>query len=314
MSFCLYKWTESGMDATETLEHHHQQETPNKYAQVDLCWTNCARGFICYGPGQCQWHQGKVRQEREALGIMGSYNMWHYSQQDFIVSGLGRGKASKKAATTKQLGFFISSLGRFFSLPVLATRHVCCSVCARLCNQTGLLLTCCKAEWKRKKTSAKYYNRFATVFHILYFPPLNLSFHFTSSCDFQMQNLSRGRRTQMCSTVSFFSISARSFLLLFSAMNFCLLWTGRWMEVMGWADFWVPPHLAYPSGLVEGDRMVEGLWRCTWWNTGRSCLRLVPSTAGSGRVGIWVLEVDSPMSGCMCRVLGVCFWHLFCCI
>lgn len=42
------------------------------------------------------------------------------------------------------------------------------------------------------------------------------------------------------------------------------------------------------------------------------CGGLVPTTAGSGRVGIWVLEVDSPVSCCMCRVLGVCFWHLFC--
>lgn len=35
------------------------------------------------------------------------------------------------------------------------------------------------------------------------------------------------------------------------------------------------------------------------------------STAGSGRMGIRVLEVDSPVSGCVCRILGVCFWHLF---
>lgn len=58
--------------------------------------------------------------------------------------------------------------------------------------------------------------------------------------------------------------------------------------------------------------MVEGLWWCGWWNTGGRCSGLVPPTAGSGRVSIWVLEVDSPMSRCVCGVLGVCFWHLFC--
>lgn len=39
---------------------------------------------------------------------------------------------------------------------------------------------------------------------------------------------------------------------------------------------------------------------------------LVPTAAGSGGVGIWILEVHSPMSCCVCWVLRVCFWHLFC--
>lgn len=101
-------------------------KTPNKYTQFDLCWTNFTMGFIWCGPGQSQGHQGNIRQEREGLWIIVSYqgyNMWHYSQQDLIDSGLGGGKASKKAATTKPLGLFVSSLGGFFSLPVLAAQQ-----------------------------------------------------------------------------------------------------------------------------------------------------------------------------------------------
>lgn len=84
------------------------------------------------------------------------------------------------------------------------------------------------------------------------------------------------------------------------------------MEGKGVSGYWVSPHQAHPCKLVEGDRMVEGLWWCGWWNTGESCRGLVSTTAGSGRVGIRVLKVDSPMSSCMSWVLGVCFWHLFC--
>lgn len=56
--------------------------------------------------------------------------------------------------------------------------------------------------------------------------------------------------------------------------------------------------------------MVEGGGVCV--DSCGSCRRLVPTTAGSGGVGVWVLEVDSPMACCMCGVLGVGFGHLFC--
>lgn len=105
-------------------------------------------------------------------------------------------------------------------------------------------------------------------------------------------------------------LSSPSLLL---TLFFCFGQEDEWRGRRG-ADFWVSPHPAYPCRLGEGNRLVEGLWRCRQWNTGRSCGALVPATAGSGRVGVWVLEVDSPMSCCMCRVLGVCLWHLFCCI
>lgn len=38
---------------------------------------------------------------------------------------------------------------------------------------------------------------------------------------------------------------------------------------------------AHPCTLVEGDRMVEGLWWCGWWDTGGSGGGLVPTAAGS---------------------------------
>lgn len=90
------------------------------------------------------------------------------------------------------------------------------------------------------------------------------------------------------------------------------VWLHRWINGRLGGD-WI---LAFPAQgpplCVEGEGMVEGLWWCGWWCTDGRCRGLVPTTAGSGRVGIWVLEVDSPMSCCMCRVLSVCFWHLFC--
>lgn len=101
--------------------------------------------------------------------------------------------------------------------------------------------------------------------------------------------------------------SSYSFLW-FSVSEFLSAWTGGWMEGKGVNGYLVTPHQAHPCKLVEGG----GLWWCGLWDTGERCGGLVPTTAGSGRVGIWVLEVDSTMSCCMCRVLGVCFWHLFC--
>lgn len=58
--------------------------------------------------------------------------------------------------------------------------------------------------------------------------------------------------------------------------------------------------------------MAEGGWRCGQWSRDGSWRGLVPTAAGSRGVGVGVLEVHSPMPGCVCRVLGVCFWHLFC--
>ena len=48
-------------------------------------------------------------------------------------------------------------------------------------------------------------------------------------------------------------------------------------------------------------------------STGGSRGGLVPTAAGPGGVSVWVLEVDAAVPRCMCRVLGVCLWHLFCC-
>lgn len=67
---------------------------------------------------------------------------------------------------------------------------------------------------------------------------------------------------------------------------------GRWEET-GWST----------GGVVGGGTLV-------WVGVGAG---LVPPAAGSGGVGVRVLQVDAPMSRCVCRVLGVCFWHLFCC-
>ncbi len=121
-----------------------------------------------------------------------------------------------------------------------------------------------------------------------------------------------GQETQMWNTAPSSSISACSSFPHILSFDFLSAWTGGWMEGKGVSGCWVSPHQTHPCKLVEGDRMVEGLWWCGWWNSGGGCAGLVPTTASSGRVGIWILEVDSPMSRCMCRVLGVCFWHLLC--
>lgn len=44
------------------------------------------------------------------------------------------------------------------------------------------------------------------------------------------------------------------------------------------------------------------------------CGGLVAPAAGSGGVGVRVLEVDPAVPRGVRRVLGVCFWHLLCCI
>lgn len=93
----------SGSSASETLEHHYQQSREvktldNKYVQIDLCWANCATGSYLMWAWTVPVTPGKVRQDREGLRIMGSfqgYDMWRYSQQDLIDSGLGGGKASR---------------------------------------------------------------------------------------------------------------------------------------------------------------------------------------------------------------------------
>lgn len=134
--------------------------------------------------------------------------------------------------------------------------------------------------------------------------------HYTSPCNFQMQNLG-GQETRMWNIVSFSSISACSShsLLWISVSDFLSAWTGGWMEGEGWVDIGLPHTRPIPVSWLR-----ETGWRVVVWmvESGGSCRGLVPATAGSGRVGIWVLEVDSPMPRCMCRVLGVCFWHLFC--
>lgn len=63
---------------------------------------------------------------------------------------------------------------------------------------------------------------------------------------------------------------------------------------------------------------LEDVWRRRDGGRGGGCGAdgggLVPAAAaGSGGVGVGVLEVDPPVSRSVRRVLGVGFWHLFCC-
>ena len=95
----------------EAVSHHYQQSREvktqdNKYGQIDLCWADCAAGLVWV---MWVWTvsvtPGKVRQDRDGLRIMGSfqwYNMWHYTQQDLIGSELGGGEASRRTLTKEK--------------------------------------------------------------------------------------------------------------------------------------------------------------------------------------------------------------------
>lgn len=133
-------------------------------------------------------------------------------------------------------------------------------------------------------------------------PFLNLLEPLVPLSNFQIQHLSWSKEVGQCVfhlCLLFFSSHSLNFVV-------CM---DRTMTVKGILGLPAPRH---PCKLFEGGRMAEGLWRCGSMNTGGRCRCLVPTTAGHGRVGVWVLKVDSPMSCCMCWVLGVCFWHLFC--
>lgn len=77
-------------------------ETPdNKYVQMDL--SELCHGSFLMCASTVPVTPGKVRQDREGLQIMGSfqgYDMWRYSQQDLFDSGLGGCKASRAQAPT----------------------------------------------------------------------------------------------------------------------------------------------------------------------------------------------------------------------
>lgn len=94
-----------------------------------------------------------------------------------------------------------------------------------------------------------------------------------------------------------------------------LIWISvRRMNAGGWGGGeWTQDFPRIRLTLLVGHEMIEGLQWSGYWDTGGvNWGGLVPSTTGSGGVGVWVLEVNSPVPCCMCGVLGVCFWHLFC--
>lgn len=91
-----------------TLEHHYQQSKSKHWTINTYKLTHVGQSV--------PWVRtvpvtpGKVRQDREGLRVMGSFQ-WRYSQQDVIDSELGGGKASRQttAATAQPFGFFILS-------------------------------------------------------------------------------------------------------------------------------------------------------------------------------------------------------------
>lgn len=172
--------------------------------------------------------------------------MWRYSQQDLISDKVKQ--ARKKAATTEPLGLVISYLGLvppFLSWQLTST---CCSVQAFFTQSHRAVTECCKAEWKWKRISAKYYNGFTTVFHIPYFPLSISGSTIPLSLWFPNATISvAGQKTLMSNIVSFLSVSACS---LFLSFEFLSAWTGRWMEGKGVSGWWVSPRQAHPSRLV----------------------------------------------------------------
>lgn len=118
----------------------------NKYVQMDL--SKLCHGSYLMCASTVPVTPGKVRQDREGLQIMGSfqgYNMWRYSQQDLFDSGLGGGKASRARAPTngeEESGhnftfwlflFYVFALfSPFLSWPLAS---MCCSFCAFLRNR-----------------------------------------------------------------------------------------------------------------------------------------------------------------------------------
>lgn len=148
---------------------------------------------------------------------IGSSQDWEEVQR----AGADSDKGEEQSSHNLIVGFIILCLGSFILLSILGYLPACAAHFVHFDANRAVTETM-QGRMKTKEgftISAKYYNRLATVFHILYFPPLHLSLHYThpplvlSKC-----------RLSVGGQETFSSRSARSPIpLILSFVDFCLL-------------------------------------------------------------------------------------------